>query len=125
MNKTLKIITALPAIIFLLMGINWLARPTDAADALGMPLLDGIGRSTQIGDMSAFFLGLSAMIFIGLITRKRAWLSAPALLLGLTATCRVLAWLLHDAALPMDLIAPEVVFCALLLFSASRLEKNL
>lgn len=124
MNKTLKIITALPAIIFLLMGVNWLARPRDAADALGMPLLDGIGRSTQIGDMSAFFLALGAMISIGLITHKPAWLSAPALLLGLAASCRILAWLLHDAALPMDLIAPEIIFCALLLFSASRLKKE-
>jgi uncharacterized membrane protein len=74
--------------------------------------------------MAAFFLSGSFMIFIGLITDKRIWLLAPAMVVGLTAICRILAWLLHDAALPMNLIAPEILFCLILLLVASRLPQE-
>jgi hypothetical protein len=42
-------------------------------------------------------------------------------MLALTAVFRILAWLLHDAALALDMIIPEVVIASLLLFAASRL----
>ena len=74
--------------------------------------------------MAAFFLSSSFMIFIGLITEKRIWLLAPAMIMGFTAIFRVLAWLLHDAALPMNLIAPEIVFSLILLLVASRLPQE-
>ena len=38
---------------FLLQGLVWIAAPRMAATNLGMPLLDGLGRSTQIGDFAS------------------------------------------------------------------------
>lgn len=124
MNKLLRTIACLPAIIFLIMGLSWLTQPKLAAQNLGLPLLDGVARSSQIGDMSAFFLSLSAMIFFGIMSQTPTWFRAAALLLGLTALGRILAWLLHSAALPVDLIAPEVIFSALLLVVASFMPKE-
>ena len=60
-------------------------------------------------------------MLIALITGKRTWYYPPIMLLGLTAIGRVLAWLMHDAALAVNLIAPEVIVAALLIFAASRL----
>ena len=88
---------------------------------MDMELLDGIGRSTQIGDLATFFLALGMMILVGLITSQRRWFHVPALMLLGAAIFRVLAWLLHDAALAGQLIAVELVVACLLLFAASRL----
>ncbi len=124
MSKAIRALALLPALALLFTGLGWLTQPESAANSLGLPLLDGVARSSQIGDMTAFFLSSSFMIFIGLITEKRTWLLAPAMIMGLTAIFRILAWLLHDAALPMHLIAPEIFFSLILLLVASRLPQE-
>ena len=48
MNKILKVIVAVPAILFLIIGLRCLVAPAGVAGEFGMPLLDGLGRSTQI-----------------------------------------------------------------------------
>lgn len=121
MNKILRVIVALPGILFVVTGLRWLVDPSAAAAQLGMPLLDGLGRSSQIGDMSGFFLTLGIIILIALITSKRSWYYPAIILLVITAIGRVLAWLLHDAALAVDMIAPEVIIACLLLFASRKL----
>ena len=97
MQKTLRIVVALPGVMFLASGLNWLFWPESAAQGLGLPLLDGIARSTQIGDIGSFFFGTSAMILTGSITARPTWLYAAAMLLGGAAAMRVAAWALHGA----------------------------
>jgi len=46
------------------------------------------------------------------------------MLLGIAALGRLLAWAVHDAALALDLIAPEVIIAAVLLLAARRLGKT-
>lgn len=121
MNRILRVLVALPGIFFVVMGLRWLVDPAGAAGNMDMELLDGIGRSTQIGDLATFFLALGMMILAGLITSQRRWFHVPALMLLGAAIFRVLAWLLHDAALAGQLIALELVVACLLLFAASRL----
>lgn len=124
MNKILRVIVLLPAILFVGIGIRWLVDPQGAAAALGMPLLDGIGRSSQIGDVGGFFLVTGIMVVLGVITGKRVWFQAPALLLMTIAIFRILAWLLHDAALATPMIAVEVVLAVLFVFASARLTKD-
>ncbi len=121
MNKLLSGLTLLTAVIFTLMGLRWLIDPAGAAESLGMPLLDGVARSTEIGDFAAFFVSIGCMTLIGFKTKQASWLQAAAMLVGLTAVFRTLAWLLHDAAFAADLIALEVVFTTILLLAASHL----
>jgi len=121
MNRILRVLVALPGIFFVVMGLRWLVDPAGAAGDMDMELLDGIGRSTQIGDLATFFLALGMMILVGLITSQRRWFHVPALMLLGAAIFRVLAWLLHDAALAGQLIALELVVACLLLVAASRL----
>ena len=121
MNKVLRVLIALPGIFFVVMGLRWLVDPVGAAGSMSMELLDGIGRSTQIGDLAVFFLALGMMILVGLITSQRRWFYVPALMLLGAAIFRVLAWLLHDAALAGQMIGLELVVACLLLFGSSRL----
>ena len=122
MNKILKIIVIVPAILLLMMGLRILIDPAGGLGELGMPLLDGLGRSTQIGDLGSFFISSAILILLGVFTGRREWLYAPALVLGLTAVFRLWATVGHDAALAVQQIAVELVVTCLLLFAASRIK---
>ncbi len=121
--KVLRILLVLPAIGFVVIGLRFAVAPAGAAKGLAMPLLDGAARSSQIGDVGALFLGMGLMILAAVVTLKREWFIAPAILLGLVAILRVLAWLFHDAELLMQMIVSEVVIAALLLLASSKLTK--
>lgn len=121
MQSTLRLVLIAPAALFILMGLAWLAAPGFVSPKLGMPLLSGVGLSTQIADLASFFLTLGSCIAIGLMTNNRFWFYPAAMLLGIAAGGRVLAWLLHDAALAGDMIAVEIVLATLLIFAAGKL----
>ena len=124
MNSLLRALVALPAIGFLVIGLRWAIDPSGAASDLGMTLLSGVGRSSQIGDVGALFLSMGSMILIALTTGQRSWFYAPALMLSLIAVLRILAWLLHGAALTLDMIILEVIVASLLLLASSRLSRE-
>ena len=124
MNRILKLLIALPAILFIVTGVRWLVAPAGVAPMFGLTLSDGVGLSSQVGDMSAFFLTLGICMLVALVSGRRTWFYPPIILLSLTALGRVLAWLVHDAALAVDLIAAEVIVAALLLVASRRLPEQ-
>lgn len=118
MRSTLRNVTMLMGIGFTLQGIGWVVAPGRAAAALGMPVLDGLARSTQFGDFAAFFLTLGGSILVGNRPGRARALYFPAAMLGSTALCRTLAWAVHGAAFATLFIAVEIVASALLLAAA-------
>jgi energy-converting hydrogenase Eha subunit E len=124
MNKVLKILVLLPAILFLVTGLRWLVAPAGVAPMFGLTLDQGVGLSSQVGDMSAFFLTLASCMLIALISGRRSWYYPAIMLLSITAVGRVLAWLVHDATLALDLIAPEVIVSVILLVASRRLPEQ-
>ena len=121
MNIALRAIVLLCGVLFIVTGLRWLLAPAGVAPEFGLVLSTGVGLSSQIGDMSAFFLTLGVCILMGLTTQRTIWYYPPIILLSLTAVGRVLAWLLHDAALATDLIAPEVIIALILMIASRRL----
>ena len=121
MNIALRAIVLLCGVLFIVTGLRWLLAPAGVAPEFGLALSTGVGLSSQIGDMSAFFLTLGVSILMGLTTGRAIWYYPPMILLSLTAVGRILAWLLHDAALAMNLIAPEVIVALILLIASRRL----
>ena len=121
MNIALRAIVLVCGVLFIVTGLRWLLAPVGVAPEFGLVLSSGVGLSSQIGDMSAFFLTLGVCILMGLITQRAIWYYPPIILLSLTAVGRLLAWLLHDAALAMNLIAPEVIVALILLIASRRL----
>lgn len=122
MQRIVRISVVLPGVLMLVSGLRWLFSPQSAADALGMPLLDGIARSTQIGDLGAFFLATAAMILLGAIQANAQWLYAAAMLLGGAALVRTASWMFHGAAFATQFIVAEVVMTAIVLFCAAKIE---
>jgi uncharacterized membrane protein len=123
MNKILSALVFLPAILFLVTGLRWLVDPAGIAPAFGLVLGDGLGLSSQVGDMSSFFLTIGILMLVALVTGRRVWYYPPAMLLLLTAIGRLIAWLVHDAALAPQQIGVEIVVTVILLVASRRLAQ--
>ena len=123
-NTAMRLLVLLFGILFLVTGLRWLLAPAGIAPDFGLALGSGIGLSSQVGDMSAFFLTLGVCMLMGLTTQRSVWYYPPIMLLSLTAVGRILAWLIHDAALATQLIAPEVIVSLVLLFASLRLPSR-
>ena len=122
MNAPLRLVVRILGVVFTLQGIGWLVAPGRAAESLGMPLLDGLGRSTQIGDFAAFFFTAGVAMLVGTRPGRARVLILPAALLGSAAFCRAIAWLLHGAAFAAFFIAVEIAAALLLLRAAGSLD---
>lgn len=120
MSTRIRILVGVPGVLMLVNALQWLFAPAAAAEGLGMPLLDGLARSSQMGDTGGFFLSAAVMILLGAFRAEAAWLHGGALLLGGAAFYRTAAWLAHGAELAALFIVAEVVMAGILVFGASR-----
>ena len=122
MKNVLRIVAGLVGILFFLNGLQWIISPANVAESLGMPLLEGVGLSTQIGDLGSFFITVGAMTLIGVISTTRHWFYAPSMLLLVAALYRTLSTLLYGAPFVMSAIVVEVSVGLFLIFAGSRIE---
>jgi len=118
MKMVFRVLSALVGLMFVMTGVNWIINPSSAAAELGMELLTGVGASTQIGDISSFFLSIAVMIGLAQRVGKAYWFYPAAILVGTAAVTRTLAYLTGNAALGTQFIAAEVVMTAILLMAA-------
>ena len=121
MKNLLRIVAGLVGVLFFLNGLQWIISPANVAESLGMPLLEGVGLSTQIGDLGSFFITVGAMTLIGAITTTRHWFYAPSMLLLVAALYRTLSTLLYGAPFVMSAIVVEVVVGLFLIFVSSKI----
>ncbi len=120
MHISLKILVAVPMLFFTSVGIRWAVDPSGTAEMLGMPLLSGLGLSTQIGDLGSFFLSVGLMSLIGLISQQAAWFYSAAMLLLIAAFYRVIAWAMYGAVFATEQLAVEVIVSTLFIVAALR-----
>ena len=120
----LKFVAGLASGLFIVVGLAWLVAPGYVSMQMRMPLLDGDGLSTQIGDLAGFFLTLGSSIALTLVTTRGEFLFPAIMLLGFAAIGRVIAWVAHGAGLPLDMIAVEVVLVVLLTLLARQMASD-
>lgn len=118
MVKALRILSLLVGILLLLSGGRWIMDPAAAAGAVGMDLLAGTARSTQIGDLGTFFLTMSGLVLVGLRRRESQWLFVAASMLACAAILRTVAAVAHDAPLATQFIVPELIGAVILAVTA-------
>jgi hypothetical protein len=119
---SLRLVIVILGAVFTLQGVGWLVDPARAAAGLGMPLLDGMARSTQVGDLAVFFLVAGATMMLGTRPGRSGMLYFPAALIGGAAVTRTLAWALQGADFAAFFIAVEVIVGVTLLQGARRLD---
>lgn len=120
MRTALRIITTLMGVFFTLQGVGWIVAPQRAAVNLGMPVLDGLARSTQFGDFAAFFLVLGLGVLAGSVGGGARRLYFPAALLIGASVCRTIAWAAHGADFAGAFIGVELVSGIVLLVAARQ-----
>lgn len=118
MDKVFRGLAGLVGLFFVIMGVRWVFDTAGAAGAIGLPVLEGLALSSEIGDLGAFFFAGGTMALIGAWKQKAAWYLAPALLIGTAAVFRVLAAVVQDAAMAPAMIIPELIMTGILLMAA-------
>ena len=97
--------------------------PGRAAERLGMPLLEGVGASTQLGDIGALFLDVAVLVGVAQRPRQAGLLIAPAIMVGCVAVMRTFVFLTGHAPFAAQFIVLEAVMAGLL-FAAARARKD-
>ena len=114
MLTLLRTLTGLAGLGALVIGGMWWYQPETAAGLLGASLLDGTGRSAQIGDSGAFFMGVGVLLLWGAVRQRSVFTLIGGCLVGLVAPGRILSATLHGGAVT----TPEVVVeCVILLIA--------
>lgn len=124
MKNILRVVAGLFGTLFLINGLQWIIAPANIAAQLGMPLLEGVGLSTQIGDMGSFFITVGAMTIIGAVSQTRHWFYAPSMLLLVAALFRTLSTAIYGAPFVLPAIVVEVSVGLFLIFAGSRISKE-
>ena len=124
MKNTLRLVAGLLGTLFLINGLQWIIAPANIAAQLGMPLLEGVGLSTQIGDMGSFFITVGAMTLIGALSQTRHWFYAPSMLLLVAALFRTLSTAIYGAPFVLPAIVVEVSVGLFLIFAGPRISKE-
>lgn len=119
LKKTILGLAGLVGVLVMILGARWLFDPTGAAQAAGMPLLDGIARSTQVGDLGALLFVSGGFTLFAILRRQPVLLYTPLFMLGTTAVFRALAVVVAGAAFAPVLIGIEVILCVII-FAAQR-----
>ena len=119
-----RILSGLIGLLMLYTFSGWVIDPLTAAKGLDMDLLEGLGRSSQVGDFSSFFFTAGIMACIGAFRNEHVWLYGPILLVGSAAMFRFNAYVSHGASFH-TIIYTELVMSALLIISVLLMKREL
>ena len=105
-------------LVLAIIALRWILSPEDSANSLGMILLDGAGRNTQIRDFTALFASTSIFCFLSIATKQFQWIFSSGIVFTLIALIGVLASQLHDAPLSYSSLIAEIIFAVMAFTSA-------
>ena len=120
----IRILVALPTVLFFYQGVNWLFQPEETAAGLGMSLLSGIGASTQIGDLGSFFLVNSGLMAMGQFRGRSQLLYIPAAFIGVAGIFRALSAVMGNADFAAQMIGFEAILTVILVVAARHLASH-
>ena len=119
-----RILSGIVGLFMLWTCLGWLMDPEAAAMGLAMPLLEGMGGNTQIGDFTSFFFTAGLFACIGAYRAEYAWLYASISLLGSAAIFRSLAVVAHGSDPLTMAIIFEIIMTAILILSVYLMKKE-
>ena len=121
---TARVLSFLPGLLFLSNAYTWITNPSAASNSLGMQYLEGIGRSTQIGDFSAFFIGVGIFCLLGSIFKNISFLISAVIILFSAAIMRIIAWQIYDADFAAMFIGVEIIASIMIIISIALFRKK-
>ena len=119
----LRLLTVLSGLGLLVFGLGWWVHPGPAAEMLGATLLEGTGRTAQIGDTGAFCWRRHDAD-VGSHQSHANVLSAGGLLVGLVVPGRVASAMYHGGSWTPDEIVAECAITILALTTATLIQRR-
>ena len=119
-----RILSGIIGLFMLYTCVGWIIDPATAAAGLAMPLLEGMGGNTQIGDFTSFFFTAGAFACIGAYRSEHAWLYASISLLGSAAVFRSLAVITHSSIPLTQAIIFEIIMTAVLVICVYLMKRE-
>ena len=119
-----RVLSFLPGLLFLSNAYTWVTNPLAASNGLGMQYLEGIGRSTQIADFSAFFIGVGIFCLLGSIFKNITFLISAVIILFSAAIMRIVAWQIYNADFATIFISVEIIASIMILTSVVLFRKK-
>ena len=119
-----RVLSFLPGLLFLSNAYTWVTNPLAASNGLGMQYLEGIGRSTQIGDFSAFFIGVGIFCLLGSIFKNITFLISAVIILLSAAIMRIVAWQIYGADFATIFISVEIISSIMIIASVVLFRKK-
>ena len=117
-------LSGIVGLIMLYTCVGWIVDPASAAAGLEMPLLEGMGGNTQIGDLTSFFFTAGVFACIGAFRAEHVWLYASISLLGSAAVFRSLAVVAHGSDPLTMAIAAETIMTAILILCIYLMKRE-
>ena len=119
-----RILSGLIGALMLWNCLWWVLDPATSAKELGMPLLEGVGGNSQIGDFTAFFFTAGLFACIGAYRAEHVWLYPTISLIGSAALFRSYAVVAHGSEPLVSTIVFEIVISAILILCVFSMKKT-
>ncbi len=119
-----RILSGIVGLFMLWTCLGWLMDPEAAAIGLAMPLLEGMGGNTQIGDFTSFFFTAGLFACIGAYRAEHIWLYPTISLIGSAALFRSYAVVAHASEPLVSTIVFEIVISAILILCVFSMKKT-
>ena len=118
-----RILSGLIGVLMLLNCLWWILDPSTAAEELAMPLLEGLGSNSQIGDFTAFFFTAGLFACIGAYRAEHIWLYPTISLIGSAAFFRSYAVVAHGSDPLVSTIIIEIIMSAILILCVVLMKR--
>ena len=118
-----RILSGLIGVLMLLNCLWWILDPSTAAEGLAMPLLEGLGLNSQIGDFTSFFFTAGLFACIGAYRAEHIWLYPTISLIGSAAFFRSYAVVAHGSDPLVSTIIIEIIMSVILILCVVLMKR--
>ena len=120
--KLANILSGILGIVLTIIAIRWILLPEESANSLGMILLDGSGRNTQIRDFTSIFASTAIFCFLSIATKQFQWIFSSGIIFSIISIMSIVASQLHEAPISYSSLIAEIIF-AMIAFTSAFLYK--
>ena len=122
MLNLMRLLICLISLPILVLGVGWWINPEQAAQLVGTSIIEGTGKSAQIGDSGALFLGIGSMLLWGAVKSNPHLIWSGACLIGLVIPGRVVSAIFHGGIWTPTELTAETIICFLAIITAMGLQ---
>tara|TARA_B100000768_G_scaffold181935_1_gene207538 strand:+ start:1574 stop:1945 length:372 start_codon:yes stop_codon:yes gene_type:complete len=116
--KLANILSGILGLVLTIIAIRWIFLPEESANSLGMILLEGSGKNTQIRDFTSIFASTAIFCFLSIATKQFQWIFSSGIIFLIIAIISIVASQLHEAPITYSSLIAEIIFASIAFASA-------